>query len=622
MRLFSRIAASFQTSTEQARPASAVHAPGSPIEWPAHTLPSDFQLWVQQLPHAQSLLNELGDLPDHVAGRPIEKQIQWGPSMPVRAHSLLEPERVSGPMQLSDRLHANKLPGGVVVMATPRAAQADLWRSQAASNGVTHVVRLACEGERANLDLAPPAARRPSLGRPERVADGPLGRHLDVELAPADAIAPSLLLDTFHTLAADPPASGDHVAFQSYDGDDRSAVFGAGWKVYKDLHQLRKAGRPLNDAAIEHAVAAAVLQMKTNRSAQLLSEPIHVASLLAMGQQLRDHLSHRGVKFLPEREVRFERVGDQEPLRQGPGHAAALRLAQASDWCAGLRDDPSLQELSFAPLKGSRGAPRRIRCERHLLPDARLKDLAHPRLQGAWAGPATLVLERPTPDQSLTLAVACLDHNIAAVIDLTHPSEGPAAAGPHPMANGSRTFDGDCSATFEWGRSGEQPLHEELPGATATGMFVSARVNGAAVTRDLSVDPASLRDVHPAPDIRPLELIKVPLPPAKPVPPRTLYELARIMERFRADGPGHTLAVQCPDGDTRAAAVAAADLLYSRFQQGALTEANRLDAVRDIWAGLCREYSLDLADQPEQLAHLAGMSELLIDIGKPTPRWH
>lgn len=620
MKLFSRIAARFEPTIPPARPSLASATTSPTIELPIHTTASDLNVWVPQVHRAQALLEELEDIPDSVAGRPIEKLILRGPSMPVRPHSLLEPERVSGPAELSERLHANKLPGGVVVMATPTVAQARLWRWQAAANGVTHVVRLSCELERGHLGLDP-AAETACSRRPDGQSDGVLSRHRDVELAPASAIAPSLLLDTFEAIATDAPTPDAHVAFQSYDGDDRSAVFGAGWKVYKDLRQLQKAGRPLDDAAIEHAVTQAVLQMKINRSLQLLSEPIHVASLLAMGHQWRDRLQKRGVRFLPQPEVRLESLGCHEPVRQGPRHAAALRRAQAGDWCSAIRNDPSLQRLSFAPLKGSQAVQRRIRCERQFLPDTRLQGLAHAPLRGAWAAPATLVLERPTSDQSLALAVACLAHNIAAVFDLTHPSEPGAWTGPQPMANGSASFDGDCTASFEWGRRVDEPLAEDLPGATSVGMLVSARVNGTAVTRDLSVDPVTLTDIDPEPEIRPLELVKSPLLPGKPVPPRALYDVAVIMERFRADGPGHTIAVQCPDGDLRAAAVAAADLLYSRFQQGELTEDNRLDAVRDIWAGLCRDYSVDLADSPEQLAHLIGMSELLMDIGKKTMRW-
>lgn len=620
MKLFSRLAAHFEPSIKPARSSPAAAATPPLIELPSHTPASDYSVWVPQISRAQMLLEELGDIPDSVAGHPIEKLILRGPSLPVRAHSLLEPERVSGPAELSERLHANKLPGGVVVMATPTVSQARLWRWQAEANGVTHVVRLSCELERANLGLDP-AAETACSRRPDGQAHGALSRHRDVELAPATAIPPSLLLDTFEALMADAPAPEAHVAFQSYDGDDRSAVFGAGWKVYKDLRQLQKAGRPLDDAAIEHAVAAAVLQMKTNRSVQLLSEPIHVASLLAMGHQWRDRLQKRGVRFLPQPEVKLESLGPGEPVRPGPRHAAALRRARAGDWCAAIRNDPSLQGLSFGPLEGSRALQRRIRCERRFIPDARLQGLAAAHLRGAWATPATLVLERPTADQSLALAVACLAHNIAAVFDLTHPSELSAWTGPDPMAHGNRSFDGHCTAAFEWGRRGEQSLEEDLPGATSIGMLVSARVNGSAVTRDLTVDPVTLKDKKTEAEIRPVELVKSPLPPGKPVPPRALYDVAVIMERYRADGPGHTVALQCPDGDLRAAAVAAADLLYSRFQQGELTEDNRLDAVHDIWAGLCREYSVDLADSPEQLAHLMGMSELLIDIGKKTMRW-
>lgn len=620
MKLFSRIASAFQPSIKPARPSQAADASPSSIEWPMNTPTSDLNLWMQQMSRAQMLLEELGDLPDLSAGRPIEKLILGGPSMPVRPHTLLEPARVSGPEELSQRLHANKLTGGVVVMATPTTSESRLWHWQAEEHGVTHVVRLRCELEDANLRLDPAVVTAFSR-RPDIQANGALSRHRDVRLAPRSAIPPSLLLNTFEALAADPPAPDAYVAFQSYEGDDRSAVFGAGWKIYKDLRQMTKAGRPLDDDAIEQVVSEAVLQIKTNRSAQLLSEPVHVASLLAMGHQLADRLRTRRVRFLAQPQVKVESAGPVEPIRPGPRHAAALRSAVAGAWCSEIREDPALRSLSFAPLEGSRAVERRIRCERRFEPDERLEESPHRPLRGAWATPATLVLESLTSDHALALAVACLKHNIGAVFDLTHPSEPAARAEPHPMARGSRSFDGDCSVTFDWGRSGERPLEEDMPGATSIGMWVSARVKGEAVTRDLSVDPKEMSEAEPNPATRPVELIKRALSPGQPVPPRALFDLARIMERFRAEGPGHTLALVCPDGDLRAAAVAAADLVYSRFMADELTEDNRLDTVRDIWAGLCREYSVDMADQPEQLAHLIGMSELLIDTGQKTPRW-
>jgi len=71
----------------------------------------------------------------------------------------------------------------------------------------------------------------------------------------------------------------------------------------------------------------------------------------------------------------------------------------------------------------------------------------------------------------------------------------------------------------------------------------------------------------------------------------------------------------------RAAVVAAADLLYSRFQEGHLTPDNLNDTGKDIWTQLCRDYSIDLADEPEQLASLLTMGHLLLTTGKRTERW-
>jgi hypothetical protein len=152
-------------------------------------------------------------------------------------------------------------------------------------------------------------------------------------------------------------------------------------------------------------------------------------------------------------------------------------------------------------------------------------------------------------------------------------------------------------------------------------MQISATINGEPVTRDVSIDPPYMDEKHRVPTERSLERLQVPLLRGKTVPPKHLLEIARLMENYRSDGPGHGVAVQCPKGDVRAAVVAAADLLYGRFQEKRLDADNLDETIQDIWTRLCLDYSIDLAHEPDQLASLMAMGELLLTTGKHTPRW-
>ncbi len=585
---------------------------------------ADRHAWHAELPNALNLLAELKDLEPLPFAGSIEKRIHRGPALPVHPDTLLQRAHLSDPALLTERLHANRLPCGAVVMATPTHAQRKLWLESAKAHQITHVVRLGTDLETMTLDLA---GREPGLAALTALtASGhgaPMGlkgpsRFWEVCVKPHAAVPPSVLREVFDKLAAHPPEAGCLVAFQSPGGDDRSAVFGAGWKVYKDLQAKRQAGLPVDDHTVQQAVQDAVLQTHMNRSTQVLQQPEHLATLLAMGMQLCNQPKQPTVRFVAH--PRVATLGT-ETLRQPPDGAAlqqARHAAAARALCQDILEMKELVGQSYEPLQGSKAATRRIHPDCVLTPDARLQSLPGEGLLGAWAAHRTLVLERPGPAQALAWATACLTHNISAVVDVSSAAE---LAQPDAMTNGRQSVQDGTHFNFEWGRSGQVELDHLLPGATATGMQISATLRGEPVTRDVSIDPSYMDEEHRIPTERSLERLQVPLQRGKPVPPKHLLAIAKLMEGYRSDGPGHTVAVQCPGGDVRAAVVAAADALYSRFQAGRLSAETLDGSIRDIWTRLCLDYSIDLAHEPEQLASLMDMGELLMATGKRTQRW-
>ncbi len=573
----------------------------------------DMQRWHSQMKPAAALLSDIAQMESLQALKSGEKFITFGPSLPVRPSTLLDPTRGGG-LLLSERLHANLVGGGIMVMATPIERESKLWQHSMNEHHVTHVVRLGTDVETVLLNLLPRTATPCPKGK-QPAGSTPDARHWYVTLDPHHAIPPSMMLKVFRELAQDPPAPGCQVAFQSPSGDDRSAVFAAGWKIYQDVSQRCKAGHRMDNEVLQDLVLEAVLKLKTHRSTQLLNEPVHVSALLALAQTVRDTSQLRGTPHPAEIQER------DFPLASVPRstvkEASETRHDKvARDLCNRLKEMRWAIEPKFAPLKGSTGQ-RHIRIERLFPADPQLKGLGGARLVGAWANPGTLILEPTGPAQALALAVACLKHNVAAVVDVSGKSE-PAEA--HAMDNGTRPFDEDSSATFQWQGRSEVPLGDAL-GATTTRMEVSAQIRGTPVTRDVSREPVFVQSKDIVPTQRPMELIRAPLTAGKAVPPRELLEIGKLMEWFRSDGTGTPVIVQCPAGDWRGVMAAAADKLYSRFQEGALHAENRDEVVEGIWTDLCTHYSMDLADEPAQLASLLGMADLLVAQGKKTGRW-
>lgn len=597
-------------SPEVSPPRSLVSFPLPPGQYSR-----DMPGWHPQMKPAAQLVSDVSQMDSLKALNKGEKYIEHGPSLPVRPSTLLDATRGGNGPVLSERLHANLLGGGIVAMATPTQSQSQLWRQGMDEHQVTHVVRLGTDLETVLLDLVPRTATPFPKGI-QPAGSTPEGRHWYVTLDPTHAIPPSMMLKVFRELAADPPQAGCHVAFQSPSGDNRSAVFAAGWKIYQDVSRLCKAGQRLDQEAIEDLVQEAVVKLKMNRSTQLLNEPVHVAALLALAHTVRDTFQRRGTPHPDEIQQRAFPMAAGAPATVGD--TSGTRHAKvARDICNQMKQIRWVTTSLYAPLKGSTGAPHRIRIDRMFPTDPQLKGLGGARLVGAWANPGTLILEPTGPAQALALAVACLKHNVAAVVDVGGKSE-PAEA--HALDNGTRPFDEDSSATFQWQGRSEVPLGDAL-GATTTRMEVSAQIRGNPVTRDVSREPVFVQSKDIVPTQRPMELIRAPLTQGQAVPPQELLEIGKLMEWFRSDGTGTPVIVQCPAGDWRGVMAAAADKLYSRFQEGALQADNRDQVVEGIWTDLCTHYSMDLADEPDQLTSLLGMADLLVAQGKKTGRW-
>lgn len=617
MRLLTKF---FSSSTRDLAPPQAVPEVSAPRSLVSFPLPhghgvGDMEGWHLQMKPAAALVSEVGQMESLQDVKKGEKFIGNGPSLPVRPSTLLDATRGgSGPV-LSERLHANLLGDGIVAMATPTQSQSRLWQHSMDEHQVTHVVRLGSELETVLLDLIPRTAT-PSPKGLQPAGSTPDGRHWYVTLDPNHAIPPSMMLRVFRELAADPPQPGCQVAFQSPSGDDRSAVFAAGWKIYQDVSRLCKRGKGLDHEAIQNVVLEAVLKLKSNRSSQLLNEPVHVAALLALAHTVRDTFQLRGTPHPSEiKELQCQAAA---PAQATAGESSSTRHARvARDICNRTKQIRWATAQLYAPLKGSTGQPHPIRIDRMFPVDPLLKGLPDARLLGAWATASTLILEPTGPKNALALAVACMKHNIAAVVDVGGRSE-PAAG--HAMACGTQTVEENSFATFEWGKFGEVPLDDPL-GATTTCMEVSAYVRGTQVLRDVSRDPTFVASDDISPSRRPMELVRAPLTAGKAVPPQELVAIGKLMEWFRSNGAGTPVIVQCPAGDWRGVMAAAADKLYSRFQEGALLPDRRDEVVEGIWTDLCTHYSMDLADEPDQLASLLGMADLLVAHGKATGRW-
>lgn len=573
----------------------------------------DMPRWHSLMKPAAALLSEIAQMEALQALKKGEKYITFGPALPVRPSTLLDNSPESGVL-LSGRLHANLVESGIVVMATPTESESKLWRHSMDEHHVTHVVRLGTDVETVLLNLIPRTATPFPKGR-QLAGSTPDARHWYVTLEPNYLIPPSMMLKVFRELSENPPAPGCQVAFQSPSGDDRSAVFAAGWRIYQEVSQRCKAGKRMDNAALEDVVQAAVLKVKTHRSTQLLNEPVHVSALLALAQTVRDTVQRRGTRHPAEIQERAL-ASASVPRSSAKGASETHHERVARDICNKLKEIRWATEPKFAPLKGSTGQ-RRVHIGGMFPPDPQLKGLGGARLLGAWATPTTLVLEPTGPAHALALAVACLKHNFAAVVDVGSKPE-PAAA--HAMDNGTRTFDDDSSATFQWQGRSDVPLQDAL-GATTTRMEVSAQVRGTPVMRDVSLEPVFVQSEDIQPTQRPMELIRAPLSAGQAVPAEELMAIGQLMEWFHTDGTNTPVIVQCPAGDWRGVMAAAADKLYSRFQEGALQADNREDVVEGIWSDLCTHYSMDLADEPEQLASLLRMADLLVAKGTKTGRW-
>ncbi len=569
---------------------------------PQRATTADAHAWQGQLAHARTLVGEVNDLPEIRFALDTQKRLSHGSSMPVQPDTLLSPAS-SAAKPRGERLNGNCLPSGAVAMATPTLSQRWQWHNSADTHGITHVVRLGTPKETHRLHLDTGGAPLP-LSSSQHGTLQPLSRHWEVEVEPDTAIPPSLLRETFDRMSAHPLASGCRVAFQSPGGDNRSAVFAAGWQIYRELTAQRQANRVLSEQDILDIVHDAVMETRLHRSTRLLDQPEHVASLLAMAQQMRTSGAP-----LPSR-----------PVRQGPGADPSSHDAVARSLCQQIlqqiRQQPTAAGATYSPLKGSTEASLHVRPERMLTVDPRLAAMPGARLAGAWVTPGTLVLDQLRSDKSQAWAVACLSHNIGSVVDLTPAEERQPRSAMRP---GTHSLGHGTEASFAWAQERPVSLKDRIPGATVMGLAVSAQIEGQPVTRDTSQDPHSSQVGGRRSVIRPLEWIQVPLKRGEPVPPKVLVEIARLMHRHRANAPADVVAVQSPGGDARAVTVAVADQLYSRFQQGRLTVENRAEVVRGLWTRVCTDYSRDLAKEPQQLASLLAMADLLLTAG-PQPR--
>ncbi|SEK36009.1 hypothetical protein SAMN05216359_101551 [Roseateles sp. YR242] len=580
-------------------------------------------LWSQHMGPAKILWAELQRDTASDAASTREQQIGAGPDMPVFAHTLLEPG-VGSDQRVQCQLHANHVGSGVVVMAMPRAEEAGDWRSQAAAHGVTHVVRIGtpAEAQSIGLDGFDPVSGGPlrsALKQADRLA---APRTWDVAAAPGWAISPLAMLELFDKMASHPPEPGRTAAFQSPNGDDRSAVLAAGWRLHQAFKRAENERKPFDMADVANAVQDACMALRINRSSSLIGHPEHIASLLSLGELLLSRPSRTQIvevrnaggrrEFWPDDRLKVlpkgPRPGDTRAMGRHAGEGARL-AAETVAWAA--EASPEL----YAPIPGGVGHYG-IKREAVLAPDPRLQAIHAAPLHGAWAAPRTLILERMGPSQNLAWAQACLQHNITAVVDLSSNAER--RVSPDAMGKGVHRHGTDTQSCFDWWLGPDEPLGADKADASVRAMMVSATIAGAAETRRRDDEPAFEQSTLDTENR--LEFVRVPLEPRRAIPPSKLLAIARLIELYRDSGTREVVALQCPPVDARAAVVVAADAIHTRFQTGGLEPKDLVDAVRTEWARLMREYSLDLKGQPDHLTSLLAMTELMLKENKRTSR--
>ncbi|SEK36031.1 hypothetical protein SAMN05216359_101552 [Roseateles sp. YR242] len=605
--------------------------PDPTLQLPAATPRYDLSLWSHQMAEAKTMWAELHRDTANAAASAREQRLAGGPKMAVVPHTLLAPVR-GRHEKVPRQLHANHVGPGVVVMAMPRADEAGAWRSQSAAHGVTHVVRIGTtkETQCMGMDGFDPVSGGPlrsALKQADRT-DAP--RTWDVAVSPESAICPREMLRLFNKLASHPPEPGRIVAFQSPDGDDRSAVFAAGWQLYQAFMRAENAKQAGDEKAtfgmedVAQVVQASCMALRCNRSSSQIGHPEHIASLLTLGKLLMS----RGPQ--QQQRVQFHYVGKLRPyvvgarMKELPQHSSQIdrwamarhsrigkRAAAVMAWRA-AGEPPEL----YTPIPGGVGHYR-VKQEAMLAPDPRLQAIKAAPLQGAWAAPETLILERMGPSQNLAWAQACLRHNITAVVDLSTNAER--RQSPDAMGKGVHHHGADTHCRFDWRPGPEHLLGADRANAHVRGMIVSATIAGAAEKRDMSDEPVFDRRARDTERI--LEFIRVPLEPRRAIPPSKLLAIARMISDHRGSSTREVVALQCPQVDARAAVVAAADAIHTRFQAGKLGPKDLVNAARAEWARLVRDYSPGLANHPSHLTSLLGMTELMLVENKGTMRW-
>jgi hypothetical protein len=586
---------------------------------PPDTPEAERRLWESMAARAEQLVSETNANNQLKALYPWEKRIHEGPKLTVNPSTLLERVSAHGTDRvIGHRLHANQVSADTVVMATPRHRESALWKQNATDQSISYVVRIGTPAEEQRLDLAAPEGSNRPLGSALKPASSPvLSRHWAVEMSPGAVVPPSEILNVCEKLAARQPSSTHKVAFQSPEGDDRSALFAAGWMLYTRMATAARVGKGASDQeTVEDLVHEVVGNIRSNRSSMLLPKAEHLTTLLALGEMLRTKDLSRTITFSNQRHERVfhadQPVDHKVRLaaRRAAPHADRTPHAAASrSFCEALAQSTDAVAGEFMPIKGGKGTDR-IRADKVLLQDARLRGLEGGRLYGAWAARKLLVLERPQVTQSLAWAAACLTHNIAAVLDVSGEGEREES---NAMPKGTLVLDSEASATFDWDRPTPTRL-EGLPAvAHAANMKVSCHVRGEDLVRDISQEPPQLDRQQVDARVRPLALVDLPLEPHQPVPPAKLLALAEAIQCYRTEGTDDAVAVQCPPGDGRGALVAAADLLYTRCQGDQVDGSTLVITAKDIWRQLCMDYSIDLARHPEHLESLIAMGELALE---------
>lgn len=199
---------------------------------------------------------------------------------------------------------------------------------------------------------------------------------------------------------------------------------------------------------------------------------------------------------------------------------------------------------------------------------------------------------------------ACVEHQVAVVVDLSTPKE--ASAGNHYMKSTGPAYFGERRVEFRPCEKdlNAHPTDQRLP---SLGVEASAREVQAYVHVPLPKGKA-LREEQP---VLAQTFLRIPTPPDSAIGPHALLEACRHLQTLSLKSP-QTIAFMSPGGDSRSAVYAAAWELSQKIKQYE-TSHFAVQALVEAVCGRVRQHRDETAlNRKEHLASLLAFAHLAV----------